>query len=112
MKDSPHHRKHLKKKAIKEANEIRDSGPLPEDMIENPDFKKQFDAKVTELPHKHRKHRKKRSKRASTEEVHEITEPDHANYDSERWSQIVQNQSKQRTKDLNYKLSKKFKKTG
>lgn len=112
MKDSPHHRKHLKKKAIKEANEIKDSGPLPEDMIENPDYKKSFEASEHNLPRKAHKHHKKTAKRAKPSENHEVTEPDHANHENERWTQVVQDQNKQRTKDLNYKLSKKFKKTG
>ena len=68
MKHSPHHHKHLKHQAIKEANLIE---ATEEAGVENPNFKKSFEAKENKLPHKESHHHKKRSKRASCEDIHE-----------------------------------------
>lgn len=106
MKDSQHHRNHLKQKAIREANSKEDSGPLPQEMIENPDFKKQFDAKEETLPHKASKQLKHKSKRTSPKEVKHATEPDSIHIESERWNQVVQSQTQEKNLLLNKKLSK------
>lgn len=108
MKDSFHRRKHLKKKAIKEANKIKDSGALPEDMVENPNFRKEFEAKE-EFPKEHTCH-KKTSKRTSPDEVKEHTAPDHPHKEGERWIHNLQQQTNQKAKKLDKKLAKKYKK--
>lgn len=108
MKDSFHRRKHLKKKALKEASKLKDSGPLPEDMIENKEFRKEFVAK--EAPIKENEHHKKTSKRTSTDEVKEHTAPDHPHKEGERWIHNLQQQTNQKAKKLDKKLAKKYKK--
>ena len=112
MKDSPHHRKHIKDKAIKEANRLEDSGSLPEDMIENPNFKKQFDARETCSLKKKHKHTKKQAKKPSPGEENKKDEPDHPNQENERWTQVTQSQCNQKTKKLNHQLNKHHKKAG
>lgn len=106
MKDSPHHRKHLKTKAIREANAIQDSGPLPQDMIENKEFKKQFIAKEENLPHKISKQHKHVSKRSSTKVTHQETEPDSIHQEGARWQQVLKSQTKEKNLLLDKKLSK------
>lgn len=106
MKDSPHHRDHLKKKAIREANAIQDSGPLPEALIENPNFKKQFDPKKKTLPHKEDKQAKQKSKRTSTKDVKAQTEQSSVHGENDRWVHTLQSQ----TQEKNLLMGKKFSK--
>jgi hypothetical protein len=106
MKDSPHHRNHLKKKAIREANAMKDSGALPKEMIENPNFKKQFDAKESSLPHKPDKQTKQKSKRTSAREVTHETEPDSIHTENAKWNHVLQTQTQEKNLLLNKKLSK------
>ena len=106
MKDSPHHRDHLKHKAIREANAIEDSGPLPESLIENTKFKKQFDAKETTLPHKESKQTKHKSKRTSPSDVKHETEPDSIHSENEKWNHVIQSQTQEKSLLLSKKLSK------
>lgn len=107
MKNSPHHRNHLKSKAIREANTLKDSGPLPEQMIENTQFKEQFIAKEKEpLPHKPKKQHKHTAKRSSTKEVKHETEPHSVHLENPRWNQVSRTQTKEKNLLLNKKLSK------
>ena len=105
MKDSPHHRKHEKHKNVQEANKIVDSGALPEEMIVNKEFKKQFEA-AKECPscscHSH----KKTSKRTSPGQVKGESEPSHIHQENERWHQVVQNQNNQNAKSFDHKQQK------
>lgn len=110
MKNSPHHRNHLKSKAIREANALQDSGPLPQEMIENPNFKKRFIAKENQLPHKPVRQHKQVSKRSSTKEVKHETEPDSIHHENTRWNHVLQSQTHEKTLLLNKKLSKRPKK--
>jgi hypothetical protein len=98
MKNSPHKNEHQKHKAIKEANRIIDSGATPDQMIENKDFKKQFNAKEQALPHKESNHHKKTSKRTSPGEVDYQTERSHVHTENEHWMQTVQSQNNEKSK--------------
>jgi|GEM_PF-1275472 len=106
MKNSPHHRNHLKTKAIREANALQDSGPLPQDMIENKEFKNQFLAKEEKLPHKISKKRKQIAKRSSTKVVTQETEPDSIHQEGPRWQQVLKAQTKEKNLLLGKKMSK------
>lgn len=106
MKDSPHHRNHLKSKAIKEANTMQDSGPLPEEMIQNPNFKKQFAAKTKGSAHKIKKQHKQPSKKTAEHAI----EPDYTHKEKVHWDQVSQVQTKEKNLILNKKLSKQVKK--
>lgn len=106
MKDSPHHRNHLKHKAIIEANATKSSNASPEDLIENPNFKRTFDAKEASLPHKESKQLKHKSKRTSPKDVKHETEPDSIHSESERWGHVLQSQTQEKNLILNKKLSK------
>jgi hypothetical protein len=106
MKDSPHHRNHLKSKAIKEANTLQDSGPLPEEMIQNPNFKKQFNAKSEESAQKIKKPHKQTSKKV----VEHAIEPDYMHKEQAHWTQVSQAQTKEKNLLLNKRLSKQVKK--
>lgn len=110
MKDSPHHRKHLKHKAIREANAIEDSGLSPEHSAQNPNFKKQFDAKETILPHKPDKHIKHKSKRTSPKEVKHETEPHSVHGEHTHWGQVIKTQTHEKNLLLDKKLSKETRK--
>lgn len=108
MKNSEHRQEHLRKKAVKQANN-QESSLEPKDLIENPEFKKKFDANYKKkLPHKKHHHCKKTSKRTCTDEVKESTEPAHLQHQSERWNtaQIVKSEEKNNRmnhKDHHYK---------
>lgn len=99
MKDSFHHRKHMQAKALKEASKIKDSGPLPDEMIVNPNFRKKFQApKVTT------------EKIASSKKVFSKRElPDHTGKEGEKWNSSLQKQNKERSRALTKKLSKQNK---
>ena len=95
MKDSFNHRRHMQAKALKEAGKIKDSGPLPDEMIINPNFRKKFQAPkvITE---------KISSKKAfSKREL-----PDHTGKEGEKWNSSLQKQNKERSRALTKKLSK------
>lgn len=105
MKNSPHHNKHLKHQAIKEANSIEST---PQKGVEHPEFKKQFDAKETKLPHKAESHSKKCSKRCSNKDMPIGTESSHVHDTTERRLENAQ----KRTQDANIRLNHKMSKHG
>lgn len=111
MKKSPHHLKHLREKAIKEAQKTADTDITPEEMIENPHWKEQFEPHEQLLPH-HLSHQKKiPSKRTSTHDIHVETEPAHMEHPNQYTMKKTQDKNQAMTKSLNKKLSKKHIKT-
>ena len=103
MKNSPHHNKHLKHQAIKEANTMENT---PQKGLENPEFKKQFNAKDDTLPHKADTHHKKCSKRCSHKDMPLGTESSHIHDTTEHRLENAQ----KRTNDANIRLDRKMSK--
>lgn len=104
MKDSFHHRKHLQQKALKEAQKIKDSGPLPEQLILNPHFRKKFEAKKATQPEKQACLSKKASSKNQL--------PSHIGKEGEKWNFALQKQNQERTRVFTKKLFKQNKKYG
>ena len=95
MKNSPHHREHERHKNIEAANRLPESKD-PNDLIMNKDFKKQFDAKESNLPHKTSSAHKKTSKRTSPGDVDYETERSHVHSENEKWNNRIKKQNKEK----------------
>ncbi len=105
MKDSPHHRKHEKHKALHDAEKGGLTEKNPTDLIMNHEFKHQFDA-PKESSCSCCSHHKKTSKRTSPGEVKHEGEPSHIHQENERWNKVVQTKNRENAKLFDKKQSK------
>lgn len=105
MKNSPHHREHERHKAIQSANSLQESSN-PQELIMNKEYKKQFNAKETTLPHHRSEAKKKTSKRTAPGEVDYETERTHVHGENEKWNATIRKQNKEKNLLFNNKKNK------
>jgi len=103
MNNSPHHARHLKKKAIHEANKMLEDGVEFEDSTPQV-----MDSHESECP-SCKKH-KKISKRTSPDNTPEEVVPASCHNEEPRWSQAKQSQTKENNLRLQHRLNHQKKK--